>query len=177
VYQSYPCPEEPREPRNQPAPVKAEAQRAAPPKAKTKAKPATPGPSPGVAHRPPAAWRLVGRPSVDRVPSAAKPSVGPVDPRFASPERTWQTFSTAMRDGDRVAARACLTSTALRDLGPLIDSSTPEKLSEFVGGPARVNLEGDVGPFWSLRISRARERPKWIFLVRTEGGEWKIAEI
>ena len=196
VYQSYPCDERPERPERPAKPTAPdEAKRAAAPKhaaaptaperatvprggpARTEARRAPAQPKAGVAQRRSPSWQLVGRPSADRPSSTANLAKAEVDPRFASPERTWQTFSAAMRGADRSGARACLTSNALRDLGPLIDTSAPERLTELVGQPARVHVEGDVGPFWSLRISRGRERPKWVFLVRTEGGEWKIAEI
>lgn len=114
-----------------------------------------------------------------RVPPRRKPErfVGPVDPRFVSPAETWQTFVNAMRNGDRSTALACLTSTALEEFGPHIESLTPEKLRETVLAFARIEIEGDVGPFWSIRVLRANERPKWIFLERTDKGEWKIAAI
>jgi hypothetical protein len=71
----------------------------------------------------------------------------------------------------------CLTSDALSELGPKIKSATPEALREMVGAFDRVIVEGDVGPYWSIRVLRAGARPKWVFFERTPRGEWKIAAI
>jgi hypothetical protein len=98
-----------------------------------------------------------------------------VDPLYASAERTWRTFVAAMKAADRAAARACLTSAALEDLGPFVDSQPPEKLRETVDALGAIEFEGEVGPFWSLRASGAHGRSRWIFLERTDNGEWKIS--
>ncbi len=92
-------------------------------------------------------------------------------------EPTWKAFTDAMSQGDGQAALRCLTARALRELGPRIQSSTPEALKEIVGPVDRVVVEGDVGPYWSIRLLRAGARPKWVFFERTARGEWKIAAI
>jgi hypothetical protein len=101
-----------------------------------------------------------------------------VDPRYATPERTWSTFSSALRAGDGTAARSCLTPGALEGLVPSVDSVIGGgPWSAFVDDGARVEPEGHTGPFWSMRIERRGVRPKWVFLVRGERGEWKIAAL
>ena len=92
-------------------------------------------------------------------------------------EPTWKAFTDAMSQGDGQAAVRCLTARALRELGPRIQSSSPEALKEIVGPVDRVVVEGDVGPYWSIRLLRAGARPKWVFFERTARGEWKIAAI
>ena len=120
---------------------------------------------------------IVERAMGDRLAASPDEAALPVDPRFASPEKTWQTFTTALRNGDRGAAFACLMGSALKEFGPDAESFPLEKLRETVNAFTRIAVEGDLGPVWSLRASRANSRPKWIFLERTERGEWKIAAI
>ncbi|HZT10982.1 MAG TPA: hypothetical protein VFB09_08125, partial [Actinomycetota bacterium] len=38
-------------------------------------------------------------------------------------------------------------------------------------------LEGEVGPYWSIRALRTRMRPKWIFFTRADDGTWRIAAL
>jgi hypothetical protein len=105
------------------------------------------------------------------------PSRGPVEARWATPEKTLKTFVGAVTAGDRALVLACLTSSALADLGPNVDAIPLEKLRETVNSFTGYVAEGDLGPFWSIRAKRAGLRPKWIFFERTGAGEWKIAAI
>lgn len=99
------------------------------------------------------------------------------DPHWGSPERTLQTFIDAMRSGDRQLARSCLTSNALESLGPGIDSGPADAMRSTVDDYTGFVLEGEVGPFWSIRALRSQTRPKWIFFERFSDGTWKIAAI
>ena len=99
------------------------------------------------------------------------------DPRWGSPERTLKTFIAAMKDGDRATARSCLTASAQTDFGPRVDSLPRESLRSTVAGYTSFVLEGEVGPFWSIRALRTNARPKWIFFERTKDGTWKISAI
>lgn len=92
-------------------------------------------------------------------------------------EPTWKAFVEAMHGGDGPGALRCLTSRALKEMGPRIESSAPEALKELLGPFDRVVVEGDVGPYWSIRVLRAGARPRWVFFERTARGEWKIAAI
>jgi hypothetical protein len=42
---------------------------------------------------------------------------------------------------------------------------------------SRIEVDGEVGPFWSIHGLRPGKPPKWIFLEWTERGGWKIAAI
>lgn len=130
---------------------------------------------------PPAAPKYQAPP---KPPPAPKPrrtepplSRGPVDARWATPEKTLKTFVGAVTAGDRALVLACLTSSALADLGPNVEEIPLEKLRETVNSFTGYVAEGDLGPFWSIRAKRAGLRPKWIFFERTGIGEWKIAAI
>jgi len=109
----------------------------------------------------------------------ASPS-GPVDARYASPQRTWRTFAAAMRAGDRATARACFTPSALEDYGAAVDSLSPDELRAMVdrlgGSEPRLEPSTELDPFRLMRTTVAAQRPKWILLERVNG-EWKIAAI
>lgn len=102
---------------------------------------------------------------------------GPIDARWATPEKTLKTFVGAVTAGDRALVLSCLTSSALADLG-LVENELPlAKLRETVGSFTGYVTEGDLGPLWSIRALRKGMRPKWIFFERMATGEWKIAGI
>jgi hypothetical protein len=82
-----------------------------------------------------------------------------------------------VRSGDRAAALECLTSSALAEHGSRAESLRLDELLETVNAITRVVPEGEVGPFWAIRGDRGTARPKWIFLERTERGDWKIGAI
>jgi hypothetical protein len=159
--------------------VAATAERAthAAPKSKSKAKA-----SPSVKAE---ARAVSSAPAVKRASAPATKGIKPVidpatftsDPRWGSPERTLKTFIAAMKDGDRALARSCLTADALTDFGPRVDSLPPETLRATVNGYTGFVLEGDLGPFWSIRAIRGKDRPKWIFFERVPDGSWKISAI
>ena len=133
-----------------------------------------PKPLPAPKHRRPApqATAPPARPRTQEPPPR-----GPVDARWATPEKTLKTFVDAVTAGDRALVLACLTSSALADLGPKVEAIPLEKLREMVSSFTRYVAEGDLGPFWSIRAQRAGLRPKWIFFERTGTGDWKIAAI
>jgi hypothetical protein len=97
-----------------------------------------------------------------------------IDPRWTSPQRSLQTFVGAVKTGDRALVLSCLTSSALAELGPDAEELPLGQLQATVGAFTGYVVEGDVGPYWSVRALRAGARPKWIFLERTGYGEWKI---
>jgi hypothetical protein len=168
VYQDEPCTVVVEKP-PAPPPVK--------PRPKPTPKPARPpAPRARASTRPtPKTW--VVPPRSAPVPAIPRRQAGSIDPRFATPERAWSTFLDAMRAGDRSTALACLTSGARASLGPLVESGSAESLRERADALGRVEVEGHVGPFWSLRARGTGNRPRWIFLEQTERGEWKIAAI
>jgi hypothetical protein len=90
--------------------------------------------------------------------------------------RTWQAFVDAVNAGDSAAALACLTPAAAKDLTSAGGGFPTRSLRDVVRGPIRVVDEGEVGPFWSLRLVRADLRPKWVLFERTEAG-WKISAL
>ena len=155
VYQDDPCPEAPPPAIATPAPSKPRA--------------------PAVERRAPV--RAAPAPAASRAPRTREWKVVATGARFASPEDTWRDFVAAIGSGDRAAAAACLTPSALRGLGADARSLPLEALRETVGAFTRIEVDGEAGPFWAIRASRPSARPRWIFFERTERGEWKIAAI
>jgi len=103
---------------------------------------------------------------------------GPVKgPSFASPEQTWRSFLAAIEAGDRGAAAACLTPTALENLGSDLESFPVDEMRRMVGTFTRIENDGDLGLFWSIHGVREGERPKWLFFEEITGGQWKISGI
>ena len=173
VYQDDPCIE--TAPPAVKPPVVAKAKGVAKPKSKEK---------PTVAAKPKAAsppesaalpWVAVIAPSPRS--SEPPPPRYPVDARWASPEKALRTFVDAVRSRDRDLVVSCLTPSALADLGADAETVPMEQLHETVGSFTGYVVEGDVGPFWSIRALRAGLRPKWIFLEKTGDGSWKIGAI
>jgi hypothetical protein len=155
VFQGEPCDATPVRAKPKPAAAKPVAGKPAPamPKARTVSRTAVPAPEP------------------------YKPIPIPPPLKNVPWEPTWKAFLDAMSQGDRAAALRCLTSGALTELGPKIQTASPEALREMIGSFDRVIVEGDVGPYWSIRVLRTGARPKWVFFERTPRGEWKIAAI
>jgi len=120
--------------------------------------------------------RVVVKPRTAPRPAAPAPAPAgrPVDARWATPEKTLHTFVDAVNVGDSALILACLTSSALADLGPDVIALPLEKLRETVGSFTGYVSEGDLGPYWSIRALRAGTRPKWIFFEKTGNGTWKI---
>jgi hypothetical protein len=145
-----------------------------PPPAKAAPKPAKAAPKPKSTI--PAAKRAPASPS-----KGIKPVIDPAtftsDPRWGSPERTLRTFVAAMKAGDRALARSCLTAEALDAFGPRVDALPAETLRATVEAYTGFVVEGDLGPYWSIRAIRGKDRPKWIFFARIEDGTWKISAI
>ncbi len=167
VYQDDPCIEAP--------PAVSKPTAAAKPRAKSKTTVAT---KPKAASPPESAalpWVAVIPPSPRS--SEPPPPRYPVDARWASPEKALRTFVDAVRSRDRDLVVSCLTPSALADLGADAETVPMEKLHETVGSFTGYVVEGDVGPFWSIRALRAGLRPKWIFLEKTGDGSWKIGAI
>lgn len=161
VYQDEPCPE------------------AAPPLTKARVAPKPPlAPKHQAAPESPSA----SKPRRTKLPPALRspeppPSGHPVDARWATPQKTLDTFVGAVLAGDRALVLSCLTSSALAGLGPDAEMLPLEKLRETVSSFTGYVVEGDLGPFWSIRALRSGLRPKWIFFERTGTGEWKIVGI
>jgi hypothetical protein len=101
----------------------------------------------------------------------------PLAGRWASPDRTLQTFVGAVRSGDRALAVQCLTSSAVAELGTGVESAPWETLRRTVDAFTGFVVEGDLGPYWSIRALRGKTRPKWIFFEKSADGTWKISAI
>jgi hypothetical protein len=172
LYQDEPCPEPKHRKVVAPAPSKPPASTA------ERGAPAGVPPAPVADPAPrPREWSVIEPAGADRLPGDAGGALHAPSGRFASPESTWRAFVSAIGRGDRAAAAACLTSSALVRLGGGAESFPLEELRATVSVFTRIAVDGEVGPFWSIHASRPGLRPKWIFFERTARGEWKIAAI
>lgn len=142
----------------------------APCEAPRKARPTPPNTAPN--EPPKVAPRAVPLPPPRLAEKRSTPKAPPrgSDPRYATPEATWRTFVEALAAGDGAAVLACLTGDARAQVG-----SDLAALRTSVAAIARIETEGEAGPFWSLRGLRPGRPPKWVLLERAEGGNWKIA--
>jgi len=185
VYQLGPC--DAPQPNRKPPP-KAETKGQAPkPKSTTmvSAKATQPGPVRTTSARPSAPTPQRAVPASTSKRSTKQQGIKPVidprmftaDPHWGSPERTLKTYIAAMKAGDRKLARACLVAGALDEMGPRIDAMPPDALGATVEGYGRYVLEGDLGPYWSIRALHPGARPSYIFFERASDGTWKIAAI
>ena len=176
VYQDDPCTEDPGA--KLPAPstgaVGKKPRKAAAEHGTTKAAKKVP---PAGGARPPQDRRIVGEASGGWFPTNLDGVTPPAGSSFTSPAGTWRTFLAAIGRGDRPAAVACFAPSAVAGFGPHAKSFPLEKLRETLSTFTRIEIEGDVGPFWSIRALRPNQRPKWIFFEKTGEGEWKIAAI
>lgn len=187
IYQDDPCLDPSR--MAPPLPAPAAAKMAGKPAAKPPAKSKTSAkPKPEIAAGKKLAPILPSHPAAASLPwVAVLPSAPPLpvgslggvssDVRWSSPQRALQTFVGAVKVGDRDLVLSCLTSSALADLGPNAASVPIDDLRTTVGSFTGYVVEGDLGPYWSIRALRAGTRPKWIFFERTGNGEWKIGAI
>ncbi len=125
----------------------------------------------------PQAWTVGETARRDRSSDATGRTPRPPSGGFGSPKQTWSAFVAAIGSGDRAAAAACLTPSALARLGAETGAFPFEKLREAIKSFTRVEAGDQVGPFWFTHASRPDARPVWIFFERTARGEWKIASI
>ncbi len=172
VYQDDPCPETPR------LAVAASALPTPPQSDAIRPAPAVKRPKPGSARAVrPQEWFVIAPAHRTQLTSRAGGALHAASSHSAPPEETWRVFVAAIGAGDRAAAAACLTPSALARLESDASTLPVEKLREIVNTFTRVVVDGEVGPFWSIHASRPGLPPKWIFFERTERGEWKIAAI
>jgi len=110
-------------------------------------------------------------------PTRLDPATPIKGPSFVSPEQTWRSFLAAIEAGDRGAAAACLTPSALENLGSDLETFPVDEMRRMVGTFTRIESDGDLGLFWSIHGVREGERPKWLFFEEIAAGQWKIAGI
>jgi hypothetical protein len=102
----------------------------------------------------------------------------PADPRFRTPERTFNAFVMALRAGDRDAVVECLGEQVGEEARAELTNQPVEKLREVANSFVGTLVLGEkVG---SLQTAAARRRDgtdHTLFFDREPNGDWKLAGI
>jgi Domain of unknown function (DUF4124) len=103
--------------------------------------------------------------------------VRPVDSRFSSPERTWQTFQRALEGANRDLAVSCLTSTARSEHESPLRTQPREKLWELASELSFLEFKENAGPTRTAVAPTTGGGERRISFQRIANGEWKIAAL
>jgi hypothetical protein len=103
--------------------------------------------------------------------------VSSVDSRFASPERTWQTFQRALEGANRDLAVSCLTSSARSEHESPLRTQPREKLWELAEELSALEFKEDSGPYKTAIAPTTGGGERRITFQRLANGEWKIAAL
>jgi len=106
--------------------------------------------------------------------------VRPVDPRFASPHQTWQTFVAALRAADRDRALECLTESDAARVQ--LASRSPEQLRQTGNSFGAVQFDA-APPLAGWRDATVVQTLETGTVIRrhltfraTANGEWKLLQ-
>jgi len=103
--------------------------------------------------------------------------VRPVDSRFSSPDRTWQTFLRALEGANRDLAVSCLTSSALSEHESFLRTQPREKLWKISSEFTVLEFKEDFGSYKIAVAPTPGGGERWIYFERIANGEWKIAKL
>ena len=109
-----------------------------------------------------------------RAALAAKP-----DARYVTPEKTWQTFVAATRNGDVTAMLDCLTPEMQDKFDRLFKAMSREDLRRMADSVVGFGVQSAYGEFREALVIR-RQNDRKIGAAVTfvnDGGEWKITEM
>ena len=99
------------------------------------------------------------------------------DERLATPERTWETYSGALRSGDRETARFCLTESAEAERGPMLDSATSAQMRDWASSVRSVQARVDAGGSTAMATASLQNgRTASVSFMKTARG-WRIASL
>jgi len=99
------------------------------------------------------------------------------DPRFSTPESTWQSWVKALRSGDRRAALACLSPEARRAFGHVLMSLPAKSLKAQADRVARVSFSAEpYGEFREAFIMSA-DGAASVVMFQKINGNWKITSL
>lgn len=103
--------------------------------------------------------------------------VRPVDSRFSSPERTWQTFLRALEGANRDLAVSCLTSSARSTHESPLRAQPREKLWKLADEFSVLEFKEDFGPYKVAVAPITGGGEHRIYFQRLANGEWKITAL
>jgi len=95
------------------------------------------------------------------------------DPRFATPEKTWETYLAAMQAGQREVALDCLDDMGRRKNGELIAIESPDVLRQISAGFTPLKLMRDYDATMKVFSTTRNDIVASVVFVRV-GGEWKF---
>jgi hypothetical protein len=97
-----------------------------------------------------------------------------LDPQFASPEKTWNTYIEALREGDRNTAIKCLTSVAKTKFKKIITEMTLKEMEDMANAINAFSLTESYGEFQEAVVSRHDGQAGFITFQKI-GSIWKIS--
>lgn len=103
--------------------------------------------------------------------------VRPVDSRFSSPERTWQTFLRALEGANPDLAVSCLTSSARSNHESSLRTQPREKLWKLADELSALEFKEDSGPYKIAVAPITGGGEHRLHFQRIANGEWKIAAL
>src|SRR5882762_3111092 len=98
------------------------------------------------------------------------------DLRLSTPEKTWVTFSGALRNADRELALSCLTSNARNKFKPMLQKGPEQNLVAMANSIKSIEMTMGFGPFREAAVVRHDGKAGLIYF-QDVGGEWKISEM
>jgi hypothetical protein len=101
------------------------------------------------------------------------------NPRYATPEKTWNEFLNAAKAGDSRAMLDCLTADMQRKFAPILEKMSPAELRAMAGAVVDFQLRESHGDFRDAAVVRLQgdRRVAGIITFLHDGGDWKIAEM
>ena len=106
-------------------------------------------------------------------------ALGRLDPRYATPEKTWAAFIAAGKKGDAAAMLDCMTPEIQRRFGPLFKGMSREELRKSAESFVGFGISSSYGEFSEAMVVRQQGEKKMAGVVTfvNDGGSWKIAEM
>lgn len=98
------------------------------------------------------------------------------DPRFSTPESTWETFLGALRRGDAETAISCLASSARSRLRPVLRKMNPDQMRSMAESFKEFSVTMSFGDMREALVVRHDGRAGLIYF-QSRGNEWRISEI
>jgi len=103
-------------------------------------------------------------------------SSGSPDPRRSSPEETWKTYLSALRDSDRKLAVSCLTAEARKKFVRILQTLPSDKLGQMADSVKSIQVTAGAGEIREAIVVRRDGNAGLVYFERV-GDEWKISEM
>lgn len=105
-------------------------------------------------------------------------TAAPADPRFSSPEKTWDLFQTSLKKADRAMAASCLMGRARAKFIQTVDQMTPDEVKAMGDTFVRLDLTSECDDMVCLgaAIPRIGNRFPGVKFFKA-GSNWKILKM